>query len=461
MAKNFNSFPGGVPVTGGIEPAGNFPVVESKYVQVSEDGKSLADVLGSGTGSIAGQISSALEPYSTTSQVKAFNDMANYYTKSQLDGATGKVDKSNIATSVTNSGTDTQVPSAKATYTAIEAAKTAASNNKTDDVTSGSAIPVTSGGVYSKLQDYYTKSQLDSATGKIDKSNIATDVTSSGTDAQVVSAKAAYTAIETAKNAAIEAAKKTETVEENNSDPVTSGGVYSKLQDYYTKDEAGEMFYVAIVINTATLSKATFEQGDTAKTTNFNWSTNTLATSAKITVGSGAATETITDGTKKNSGTYGVTIDTDTVGTNSAAKTVAVKVDVKDAFAGTATKSVNATICNNIILGGAVRYTGSNLAAIMSDTNMSVKKLQGSKSVSTTNVTVNSGKMLTIAIPTGYGNPSFKIDNQDVTLNKKGSAVKYNNQFGKEVTYDIYQMNPNGDDTDLENSNTTHTVQIS
>lgn len=380
MAKKLSGYEGGVLVSGGIEPAGDFYVAEAGYI-LAENGKDLATKLGEIDAVIGGNGGESLP-----SQIGNLNDkFANYYTKTQIDAASGtgaKVDKSAIQTALSNSSTDTQVPSAKATYTAIEAAKNAASTNKTDAVTSGSGVPV------------------------------------------------------------------------------TSGGVYSKLQDYYTKAEAGEMFYVAIVVNTATLSKTTFEQGDTAKTANFNWSTNTLAVSAKVTVGSGTATETITGGVKKNNGTYSVTIDTDTVGNNSASKTVAVKVDVKDAFDGTASKSVNATVCNNIILGGAVRYTGSNLAAVMGDANMSVKKLQGSRTLAATNVTVNSGKMLTIAIPTGYGNASFKVAGQDTILNKKGSAVKYNNQFNKEVTYDLYQLNPNGNDLDLVAANTTYSVQI-
>lgn len=365
MAKKLSGYEGGVLVSGGIEPAGDFYVAEAGYI-LAENGKDLATKLGEIDAVIGGNGGESLP-----SQIGNLNDkFANYYTKTQIDAASGtgaKVDKSAIQTELTNSSTDTQVPSAKATYTAIEAAKNAASTNKTDAVTSGSGVPV------------------------------------------------------------------------------TSGGVYSKLQDYYTKAEAGEMFYVSIVINTATLSKSTFEQGDTAKTANFSWSTNTLATSAKITVGGGTATETITGGIKKNSGTYSVTIDTDTVNSNGS-KTVAVKVDVEDAFDGTASKSVNATVCNNIIIGGSVKATSSNGTAVLGDANMSVKFLQGSKALGSAaapkSATVSANKYFTVAIPTAYGTPTkFNLNGSDIALPKIASNVAFTNGFGKTVNYDIYQNN--------------------
>jgi len=384
MAKNFARYGGGVLVTGGIEPAGNFPVVESKYVMVKEDGTTLADVLGDGSGSISDQINVELASYSTTAQVKAFNDMANYYTKTQMDAASGtgaKVDKSAVQSSLSASSTNEQVPSAKATYDAIENAKSAAANNKIASVTSGSTVPV------------------------------------------------------------------------------TSGAVYSEFQNYYTKDEANENFYVAIVINSSSLSKGTFEQGDTAKTATFSWSTNTLAVSAKISVGGGAATETITSGQKKNSGTYTVTVDTDSVGSNGS-KTVAVKVDVKDAFDGTASKSVNATVCNNVIIGGAVKATSSNGATVLSDANMSAKFLQTSKALGSAaapkSATVQANKYFTLAIPSAYGTPSkFNLNGSDIALPKIASNVAFTNGFGKTVNYDIYQNNQ------APNANTTYSFYCS
>ena len=385
MAKNFNSFPGGVPVTGGIEPAGDFPVVESKYVQVSEDGKSLADVLGSGTGSIAGQISSALEPYSTTSQVKAFNDMANYYTKSQLDGATGKVDKSNIATSVTNSSTDAQVVSAKAAYTAIEAAKTVASNNKTDIIESGSAVPVTSGGVYSKLQDYYTKEEADAAA-----SNNKTDDITSGS--------------------AI---------------PVTSGGVYSKLQDYYTKDEAEEKFYVAITV-TAKFDKTYTVEFKSNSTATFIWTTNTVPTSVKIAGVEAAASY------DKITGNKTVTLTTDSIGSKS------IGVAVVDRKGGTASASASYTVGYKVFYGQADENTSPNAAFITGLNNNPPIKTNA------TGINFNgnyvTGQFFYIAFPKTFTVPKFSYNGYASSFTKVGEVTM--NVNGTDVVYVLYR-NPN------------------
>ena len=215
--------------------------------------------------------------------------------------------------------------------------------------------------------------------------------------------------------------------------------------NYYTKEEANQAFYTAIVISSASLSKTTFEQGDSSNAATLTWHTNTLAVSAKVSVGGGTAVETITSGERKNNGTYNTTIDTSSVNSNGS-KSIAVKLDIEDAFEGTASKTVNATICNNIILGGAIKATASNGATVLADENMSQKILQSSKNIGSSSsqksVTVAANKYLTIAIPTAYGTPNkFYVNGSDIALPKIATGVSLTNQFNKTVTYDIYQNN--------------------
>ena len=297
-------------------------------------------------------------------------------TKDQLKAASGtgaKVDKSAIQTAITNSSTDTQVPSAKATYTAIEAAKTAASNNKTDDVASGSEIPVTSGGVYSKLQEYYTKEEID-----------------------------------------------------------------LKL-------------YVAITVSSASLSKSTFEQGDPNNNVTFTWKSSINAVSAKITY-NGTTVETIENGETKNTGTYPLVIDTSTVGSNGT-KAISASITVKDSRGSQASKSASATICNPVYLGGAIKYNG-DINALINSFSSGAKKLQTSKAASGT-ITVAPNMVLTYAVPVGYGTPtSIKVNGSPSTFDNPANNAEYTNTFNSTVRYNIYQ------NKEAVNEQTTYEVEI-
>ena len=82
MATHITEYDGGISIVGGFKPAGSKPLMEAKDILVGNNDKRLDEVLGSGEGSIQSQITDALNPYSTTAQVKSFNDMTNYYKRS-------------------------------------------------------------------------------------------------------------------------------------------------------------------------------------------------------------------------------------------------------------------------------------------------------------------------------------------------------------------------------------------
>ena len=245
---------------------------------------------------------------------------------------------------------------------------------------------------------------------KVAKSDITTTApSSSSADTTVPSTKSVYTAVNTVSQ--------------------------NLANNYYTKQEADSAFYTAIVISSASLSKSTFEQGDSSNTSTLTWATNTLAVSAEVSVGSGTAVETISSGQKKNNGTYSATIDTSTVGSNGS-KTVAVKLDVEDAFEGTATKTVNATICNKIFWGS--KATGTINEAFIE--GLSGSSLQASKAKSQFTCAVAQNQYFFYAVPTAYGTPTFTVNGFPQTLDKVGSAVSVTNAFNKTVTYDVYRI---------------------
>lgn len=289
------------------------------------------------------------------------------------------------------------------------------------------AINTTTGSLDSNFSNYYTKTQSDTMLdAKLDDSQLVTSQPSAeSTDAQISSAKAVYNAL---------------------------NSLSANVNDnYYTKSEADEAFYVAIVIDSASLSKSTFEQGDTSKTTTLTWKTNTLAASAKVSVGGGTAVETISSG-KKNSGTYAATIDTSTVNSNGS-KSVAVKLDITDAFSGTASRSVNATVCNKIFWGGKADGT-INEAFIE---GLSGSSLQSSKAKSSFTCAVGQNQYFFYAVPHAYGTPTFNVNGFPTSLDKVGSSVNVTNQFGSTVAYDVYRIH----DIVSASGGTTYTIVVS
>ena len=290
------------------------------------------------------------------------------------------------------------------------------------------SINTTTGSLDANFSNYYTKTQSNTLLdAKLDDTQLVTTApSSSSTDTEISSAKAVYGAINT---------------------------LSSNVNDnYYTKTEADTKFYVAITVNSVSLSKSLFEQGDSADTTTVTWNTNTLAVSAKVSVNNGSAVETISSG-QANSGTYTATINTASVNSNGSALNIPVNVEVKDAFNATANKSVNATIANQIMYGSAAEYTTAS--AFFGSGSTLTKKLQASRTLSKTNVTVKNGQRLSIAVPVGYGTPSFSFNDTPTAAPKVASNVTTTNQFGKTVAYDIYQNNI------TVTSDTVYTLQIS
>lgn len=333
------------------------------------------------------------------------SNFSNYYTKTQSDTMLdAKLDDSQLVTSQPSAeSTDAQISSAKAVYNALNSLSTNVNDN------------------------YYTKTQANGLLdAKLDDTQLVTaEPSSSSTDTQIPSAKAVYTALNTLAS----------DVDDN----------------YYTKAEADEAFYVAIVIDSASLSKTTFEQGDTSNATTLTWKTNTLAASAKVSVAGGTAVETISSG-KKNSGTYAATIDTSTVNSNGS-KSVAVKLDITDAFEGTATRSVNATVCNKIFWGGKADATIDEAFI----EGLSGSALQASKAKSSFTCAVSQNQYFFYAVPHAYGTPSFNINGFPTSLDKVGSSVNVSNQFGSTVAYDVYRIH----DIVSAAGGTTYTIVVS
>ncbi|MBR2286340.1 MAG: hypothetical protein IJ866_02700 [Alphaproteobacteria bacterium] len=124
-----------------------------------------------GNKSVATQIAEALVPYSTTEQSDAAYATAAQGAKADTAVQPAAISdmqiKSNLVTSMSESSTDTQYPSAKAVYTAVEAAKTAATYddtalsakvtaNETAISTINSSAPMTSGITQAKVGQYDT-----------------------------------------------------------------------------------------------------------------------------------------------------------------------------------------------------------------------------------------------------------------------------------------------------------------
>ena len=376
-----------------IRPAnnGSFPLIDAHDVQVGSNPTDADDRLDATLEDIDAAISNIND------EIGSGSSDTNATIKKRLAAAEtnigNKVNTSDIQTTVraAASASDSKIPSEKAVRSAIDNATV----STTDPPASGSAAAFSAGDIQSTVNT---------------SSNPPTS-----------------NAVKTYVDAAIDALS------------IGAGG------NYYTKEEANQAFYTAIVISSASLSKTTFEQGDSSNAATLTWHTNTLAVSAKVSVGGGTAVETITSGERKNNGTYSTTIDTSTVNSNGS-KSIAVKLDIEDAFEGTASKTVNATICNNIILGGAIKATASNGASVLADENMTQKLLQSSKNIGSSSsqksVTVAANKYLTIAIPTAYGTPNkFYVNGSDIALPKIATGVSLTNQFNKTVTYDIYQNN--------------------
>ena len=345
MARKLSDYEGGVLVSGGIEPAGEFYVAEAGYI-LAENGKDLATKLSEIDAIIGGDGSEESLP----SQINSINDkLNNYYTKTQLDGSTGKIDKSSIITDLNVEATDQQVPSAKAVNTAI--------------------------------------GQLNQAV--------------------------------------------------NN--------------DFYTKEEIDLKLYVAITVTSTSLSKSTFEQGDPNNNVTFTWKSSINAVSAKITY-NGTTVETIENGETKNTGTYPLVIDTSTVGSNGT-KSISASVTVKDSRDSQATKSASATICNPVYLGGAIKYNG-DINALINSFSSGAKKLQTSKAASGT-ITVAPNMVLTYAVPVGYGTPtSIKVNGSPSTFDNPANNAEYTNTFNSTVRYNVYQ------NKEAVNEQTTYEVEI-
>ena len=389
-----------------IRPANNgaFPLIDAHDVQVGSNPTDADDRLDATLEDIDAAISNIND------EIGSGSSDTNATIKKRLAAAEtnigNKVNTSDVQTTIraAASASDSKIPSEKAVRSAIDNATV----STTDTPASGSAAAFSAGGAYTELAK------------KVNTNDIQGTVNTS-------SNPPSSNAVKTYVDAAIDALS------------IGAGG------NYYTKEEANQAFYTAIVISSASLSKTTFEQGDSSNAATLTWHTNTLAVSAKVSVGGGTATETITSGERKNNGTYSTTIDTSTVNSNGS-KSIAVKLDIEDAFEGTASKTVNATICNNIILGGAIKATASNGASVLADENMTQKLLQSSKNIGSSSsqksVTVAANKYLTIAIPTAYGTPNkFYVNGSDIALPKIATGVSLTNQFNKTVTYDIYQNN--------------------
>ena len=241
-----------------------------------------------GNKSVATQIAEALVPYSTTEQSDAAYATAAQGAKADTAVQPAAISdmqiKSNLVTSMSESSTDTQYPSAKAVYTAVEAAKTAATYddtalsakvtaNETAISTINSSAPMTSGITQAKVGQYDTlvtnaASYGDIVTHDADefataaqglkadsavqpaaisdmqvKSNLVTSMSESSTDTQYPSAKAVYTAVEAAKTAATYddtalsakvTANETAISTINSSAPMTSGITQAKVGQYDT-----------------------------------------------------------------------------------------------------------------------------------------------------------------------------------------------------------------------------------